>query len=334
MPHLVRFDVTSVEDWRDRSTPILATEVSRAFIPPCTRRMSPVRAAALGPVALRKAGTLAANSIGRAASSVPKENIGVYRGACGSLLNCAAERTARRQCWRHSRGPQRLLMRPRPACGERAVLIVQQTRSGEGARPAPHPDLSAELSNMPSPRLRGEGAITCASISVEVALLRPREIPQIRRCLVFLRWHQLAIGRSDSSVPRRSEQACCIPSTRPTSRPAGGLDCECRLYLDVWLRQCVVDDGDLVIHLVGVGLVEIDSLLDDGMAVSMKRNSRGVVAPRQFHVPRLDLEHVVLAVAILVDPLADRVARESRARAPSANRGRRYRCGGRNCRCG
>src|SRR6185369_2940133 len=51
-------------------------------------------------------------------------------------------------------------MRPRPACGERAALIVQQIRSGEGARPAPHPVLSAEPSNMPSPRLRGEGAAT------------------------------------------------------------------------------------------------------------------------------------------------------------------------------
>src|SRR5438270_3374642 len=39
-----------VEDWREPSTPILATEASRAFVPPCTRALR-ARAAALGPVA-------------------------------------------------------------------------------------------------------------------------------------------------------------------------------------------------------------------------------------------------------------------------------------------
>src|SRR5262249_39170348 len=34
---------------------------------------------------------------------------------------------------RRCREPARLLMCPLPACGERAALIVQQTRSGEGA---------------------------------------------------------------------------------------------------------------------------------------------------------------------------------------------------------
>jgi hypothetical protein len=79
---------------------------------------------------------------------------------------------------------RQLLLRPLPSvraftpvfdglCGERAALIVQQTRSGEGARPAPHPVLSLELSNMPSPQhkgvharlrraMRGEGASTSA----------------------------------------------------------------------------------------------------------------------------------------------------------------------------
>src|SRR3977135_2924093 len=38
-----------VEDWREPSTPILATEASRAFIPPCTRDGTSPRAPALGP---------------------------------------------------------------------------------------------------------------------------------------------------------------------------------------------------------------------------------------------------------------------------------------------
>src|SRR5258705_2419036 len=80
--------------------------------------MSPIRAAALGPVACEKAGTLAANSIGGAASSVPKEIAGVWTGACGSLPNCAAERTARRHTGGIAREPQRPLMRPLPIARE------------------------------------------------------------------------------------------------------------------------------------------------------------------------------------------------------------------------
>src|SRR5258708_32745922 len=51
-----------VEDWREPSTPILATEASRAFIPPCTRDgTSPGRQLSDQPLR-RGAGTLAANS--------------------------------------------------------------------------------------------------------------------------------------------------------------------------------------------------------------------------------------------------------------------------------
>src|SRR6266850_2243502 len=52
-----------VEDWQEPSTPILATEVSRAFVPPWTRADTAAQAAALGPVAPKAgAGTLATNS--------------------------------------------------------------------------------------------------------------------------------------------------------------------------------------------------------------------------------------------------------------------------------
>src|ERR1700716_1042153 len=51
-----------VEDWREPSTPILATEASRAFVPPCTRADAfPGRQ--LSDQALHQgAGTLATNS--------------------------------------------------------------------------------------------------------------------------------------------------------------------------------------------------------------------------------------------------------------------------------
>jgi len=40
--------VGEFEDWQDPAMPILAIEASRAFIPPCTRKLGS-RAAALGP---------------------------------------------------------------------------------------------------------------------------------------------------------------------------------------------------------------------------------------------------------------------------------------------
>lgn len=49
----------------------LAYEVSRAFIPPCTRQDVSLPVAALGPVTRRRAGTLAANSAEKEASLVP-----------------------------------------------------------------------------------------------------------------------------------------------------------------------------------------------------------------------------------------------------------------------
>jgi len=38
-----------------------------------------------------------------------------------------------------------------------------------------------------------------------------------------------------------------------------------------WPRQRMVDGGDLVVQDVGIALVEIDALLDDGLVVVMQR---------------------------------------------------------------
>ena len=45
------------------------------------------------------------------------------------------------------------------------------------------------------------------------------------------------------------------------------------LGLGVWPRQSMIDHGDFVIEHVAVGLVEIDPLLDDGLAVAVKRHA-------------------------------------------------------------
>jgi hypothetical protein len=49
------------------------------------------------------------------------------------------------------RSVRRLLLRPRPACGERAAHEFQQARLGEGQGKAPHPFFVVELPNSPLP---------------------------------------------------------------------------------------------------------------------------------------------------------------------------------------
>src|SRR5262245_13830549 len=84
------------------------------------------------------------------------------------------------------------------------------------------------------------------------------------------------------------------------------------LFLGIGPCQRIVDHGDLVPKYVWIGLVEIDPLLDDGLAVAVERDAGRIVAAWIFEETSLDFEHVVLAVAILIDPLADRIARKGR----------------------
>src|SRR5215475_2768381 len=100
---------------------------------------------------------------------------------------------------------------------------------------------------------------TCAS-------LRLLEIAQVRRRLVLLRRHQLPIGaqivvlRADPHVRVELRAHVRLPD-----RARIGI-AERRLQLDIGPGQRVVDHGHLVVELVGIGLIEIDALLDDSLA--------------------------------------------------------------------
>src|SRR4029434_373055 len=79
-----------------------------------------------------------------------------------------------------------------------------------------------------------------------------------------------------------------------------------------WPGQRMVVDRDLVVQDVLVGLVEIDALLEDRLVVVMQRQARGIVMARSLETSGLDFQHVVAAVAVLVDPSADGIASERR----------------------
>src|SRR3954452_21747578 len=77
-------------------------------------------------------------------------------------------------------------------------------------------------------------------------------------------------------------------------------------------REGIIDDRDDVMHEVGVVLVEGDPLLDDGLIVLMQGDSAELDRARALEVASLDFERVVTAVAVGIEPLADRIARKAR----------------------
>src|ERR1700730_18195601 len=92
------------------------------------------------------------------------------------------------------------------------------------------------------------------------SLLRFLEILQIRRRLVLLGRHQLAVGAEIIRLAADLDPGIVLRASvrvpgRTGIRIAGGL-----LDLDVWPRHCMIDHGDLVDERVAVGLVEIDPL--------------------------------------------------------------------------
>src|SRR5215510_9205046 len=76
--------------------------------------------------------------------------------------------------------------------------------------------------------------------------------------------------------------------------------------------QGMVDDGNVITQKIAVRLVEPDPLLDDGLVVPVQRQPGAVEGTRTLDVPRFDDERVVAAVPVLIDPLADGIAREGR----------------------
>src|SRR5262249_3324838 len=75
------------------------------------------------------------------------------------------------------------------------------------------------------------------------------------------------------------------------------------------MRQRMVDHGDFVVDDFRIGLIEVNTLLEDGLIIEVKGKAGGVIDARPLKAARFSLEHVILAVAVLVDPPSDRIAR-------------------------
>src|SRR5260221_11717305 len=79
-----------------------------------------------------------------------------------------------------------------------------------------------------------------------------------------------------------------------------------------WARQRVVDGRDSVVQNVGIGFIEVSSILGDGLIIVVKRETAALVGAGAFQVAGLGLEHVVAAICVRIDPFSDRIAREGR----------------------
>src|SRR5262249_59424188 len=77
-------------------------------------------------------------------------------------------------------------------------------------------------------------------------------------------------------------------------------------------RQRVVGRGYFVVKDVWVRPVEIETLPDDGLVVIGHRHAGQVPLVWTADVARLDLERVVAAAAIAIDPSTDRVTGKGR----------------------
>ncbi len=74
----------------------------------------------------------------------------------------------------------------------------------------------------------------------------------------------------------------------------------------------MIDDGDFIVQHVGIAFVQVHALPYDALVVPVQRSAADIVVAGAFEAACLDQQHVVAAVAVLVDPSADRITRKHR----------------------
>src|SRR5258708_2986818 len=136
-------------------------------------------------------------------------------------------------------------------------------------------------------------------------LLRCLEIPRVWRVLVLARSHQGAVSRQEVVLLANDHVVVALGAVvfRPQYVALAPEGFEHRPRP----RQRMIIRCDLDAQEVGVGLVEEKTLLDDTRVVVVQEHPGKFVRSGPLQVAGFDLEHVIFAVAVLVDPLADRV---------------------------
>src|SRR5262249_442536 len=168
-----------------------------------------------------------------------------------------------------------------------------------GTANAPAPSIAAPSASTAATRLsRSSGGCNPSSrrsfIDPRRLFRRLREKPPVGRGLAPLHRPQAAIlaqvvgilADLDHRVVFRAERS--LPH-RPRPRIAPRL-----LGHRPGPRQCIVDDRHVVVEEVGIGLVEVDPLLDDGLVVVVERKTGAVVNARALEMAGVALAHARL----------------------------------------
>jgi hypothetical protein len=122
---------------------------------------------------------------------------------------------------------------------------------------------------------------SCASFS---GLL---EIPQIRRRLILLDWHQEAVGAQIVVFLADHDVDAALYAGDPAEGRIGiGVVPE-RLVDAPGPRQGMIDRGDLVVHQVRIALVEMEPLLEDRLIVEGERQPGRIKGARPLEGPRV-----------------------------------------------
>src|SRR5215813_5564948 len=137
-------------------------------------------------------------------------------------------------------------------------------------------------------------------------LARLLEVSQVRRWLVLADRHQEAIRALE--VPVLADDDVVVSLVAKIFRPQ-------RLVLTIVVPrhrpgpgQRVVDGRDLRMKKIRLLRFAVDSFLDHGPVVLMHRQTVGIEEAWTLEVPGLHFEYVVFAIAVLIDPFADRIA--------------------------
>src|SRR5450432_2863835 len=130
--------------------------------------------------------------------------------------------------------------------------------------------------------------------------LRLVEVPRIGGLLVFPRRHQEAFGAEVVVLAADENLGVVLVADRLEPLRARIGVAGVSLVYRPRSRQSVIYDGDLVMQDISIGFVEIDALLEDRLVVLVKRQAGGIEFPRALEVARLDLQHIIAAVAILI----------------------------------
>src|SRR5262249_14218174 len=162
--------------------------------------------------------------------------------------------------------------RPEPPSAPRPALrlppIQQPIKLSTVARSC---QASLFLLRQPRPR---RAALSCNPRAPTLLFPRLLEITQIRRRLILVSRHQLAIGRVNNvSLIADLDPDVVLWAGLQQPYRARILLAHGLLDFGVRPRHGVIYHGDLVIERVAVRLVEIEPLLDDGLVVLVKWNA-------------------------------------------------------------